>query len=418
MSALVDRHLLPFARDALDVFPAVVIQGARQVGKSTFAGMLVEGRHAQHFTFDDAATRDAVSVDPAAFVAQFPGQTLVLDEVQRAPEIVLPMKAAIDRSRTPGRFVLTGSADLLKVSGAADSLAGRAVTVHVQGLSQGELAGTVDDLVTYVLGGGQLAGLRSDWLRHDYVAMLARGAYPEVQHLEGRMRTTWLDSYLTRVIERDATSIHRLVQPARLKAVLRLLAANQSGELVKGRVAEQSGVPASSISAYLDVAQAIFLTAAVPPWTPNLTRREIGRHKSVVLDSALTMRLARITAGQLEPLIGPDHLGGLLEGFVVAELMKQAGWSQTSFDLRHYRDRSGSEVDVIVELDDGRIIGIEVKSSSSFKGDQFARLRALASKAGSRFAAGILFGTGQSSVQHAEGLWGLPISALWECRLG
>ncbi len=248
--------------------------------------------------------------------------------------------------------------------------------------------------------------------------MLARGAYPEVQHLEGRMRTTWLGSYLTRVIERDATSIHRLVQPARLKAVLRLLAANQSGELVKGRVAEQSGVPASSISAYLDVAQAIFLTAAVPPWTPNLTRREIGRHKSVVLDSALAMRLARITAGQLEPLTGPDHLGGLLEGFVVAELMKQAGWSQTSFDLRHYRDRSGSEVDIIVELDDGRIIGIEVKSSSSFKGDQFAGLRALASKAGSRFAAGIVFGTGQSSVQHAEGLWGLPISALWECRLG
>jgi predicted AAA+ superfamily ATPase len=414
MAAMLRRHLITYARETLAVFPAVVIQGARQVGKSTFAQMLARGLPAEHFTFDDAATRDAVRADPDAFVAQFPGKSMVLDEVQRVPEIVLPIKAAIDRDRRPGRFILTGSTDLLKVPGTADSLAGRAATIHVHGLSQGEMAGRNDDFVTRILDGGTPGAFRTNWRRPDYVEMLARGAYPEVQRLEGRMRTAWLDGYLARIIERDAASVYRQVQPARLRAVLRLLAANQSGELVKGRLAEQSGIPATSISVYLDVAAAVFLVAALPPWTPNLTRREIGRHKSVVLDSAVAMRLARISAGQLEPLVGGDHLGPLLEGFVVSELMKQSGWSETSFDLLHFRDRNGAEVDLVVELDDGRILGIEVKAASSFKGEHFAGLRSLAERLGSRFAGGIVLGTGEAGHQHAERLWGLPISALWE----
>jgi len=414
VAALLRRHLLTFAAETIAVFPAVVIQGARQVGKSTFAGMLSQGLAAEHFTFDDAATRDAVRADPDAFVAQFPGKALVLDEVQRVPEIILPIKAAIDRDRRPGRFILTGSTDLLKVPGTADSLAGRAATIHVHGLSQGEMSGRSDDFVTRILGDGTPAAFRTTWRRQDYVGMLARGAYPEVQGLEGRMRIVWLDGYLARIIERDAASVYRQVQPARLRAVLRLLAANQSGELVKGRLAEQSGIPATSISTYLDVAAAIFLVSALPPWTPNLTRREIGRHKSVVLDSAVAMRLARMSTGQLEPLVGGDHLGPLLEGFVVSELMKQAGWSETSYALSHYRDRNGVEVDLVIELDDGRVIGIEVKSASSFKGEHFAGLRSLAERLGSRFAGGIVLGTGEAGHQHAERLWGLPISALWE----
>ena len=408
------RHLLPFARETIAVFPAVVIQGARQVGKSTFAGMLTQGLAAEHFTFDDAATRDAVRADPDAFVAQFPGKALVLDEVQRVPEIVLPIKAAIDRDRRPGRFILTGSTDLLKVPGTADSLAGRAATIHVHGLSQGEMSGRSDDFVTRILDDGTPAAFRTTWRRPDYVGMLARGAYPEVQGLEGRMRTVWLDGYLARIIEGDAASVYRQVQPARLRAVLRLLAANQSGELVKGRLAEQSGIPATSISTYLDVAAAIFLVSALPPWTPNLTRREIGRHKSIVLDSAVAMRLARMSAGQLEPLVGGDHLGPMLEGFVVSELLKQAGWSETSYALSHYRDRNGIEVALVVELDDGRVMGIEVKAASSFRGEHFSGLRSFAERLGPRFAGGIVLGTGEAGYQHAERLWGLPISALWE----
>lgn len=418
MAALLDRHLLTFGRQALGAFPVIVVQGARQVGKSTFAEMLVADTAAMMFTLDDEATLAAARADPSAFVEQRPDQTMVIDEVQRAPELILAIKAAVDRGRRPGRFVLTGSADLLRLEQTPDSLAGRATTLHLGGLSQGEIGGRPDDFVAHLLGWNQASvppvTFRTDWDRATYVSALAQGGYPEVQQLTGRLRTTWLDSYLTRVIQRDAQDIYRLTQPARLYSVLRLLAANQSGELVKARIADQAGIPASTITTYLDVLETLFLVSSLPPWTPNLTRRETGRPKAIVSDSALALRLDRVPEAQLLGLSGSDHLGGLLEGLVVGELLKQAGWSDTDFNLFHFRDRNGLEVDLVIELDDGRVFGIEVKAARSFKAEHFAGLRQLADRVGDRFLGGIVLNTSDNGYQYADRLWGLPISALWE----
>lgn len=414
MSPLVSRHLSAFAADILDTFPVLMVQGARQVGKSTFTQMLSASRPSRILTFDDRVIADAARNDPQTFVSQLPLGTLVVDEVQRVPELTLAIKAAVDRDRTPGRFVLTGSSDLLRPERTPDSLAGRAVGLQLRGFSQGEIAGRKDDIVTALLGNSSLAGFTTSWTREAYVDVVGAGGYPEVRRLTGRLRTTWIDSYLSRVVQRDAAEILNLAQPDRLLALLRLIATNQSGELVKARLAEQARIPASTITSYLDALETLFLVGSLPPWTPNLTRREIGRPKSMVEDSALALRLAGVSSATLLSPSGYDHLGGFLEAFAVAELLKQQGWSETSYQIFHFRDRNGPEVDIVVQLDDGTVFGFEVKASSTFRSEHFAGLKVLADRLGDRFRGGLVLGTAQQGLQFGRNLWGLPISALWE----
>ena len=414
MEPLLDRHLLGTAARLLDAFPALVVQGARQVGKSTFVGMLTSGRPANVVTLDDPQSLDAARADPVGFVSQARVATLVIDEIQRAPELILPIKAAIDRDRTPGRFVLTGSADLLRIERTPDSLAGRAVSIDLFGLSQGERLGRHDDFVARVLGLGAGDAERTTLRRSDYAAMVGRGGYPELRDRDWADSRVWLDSYLTRIVQRDANDLRRNVDPARLRSVLRLLAANQAGELVKARVAQQAALPATTIPAYLDLVEAMYLVRLLPSWTPNLTRREIARPKAVICDSALALRLARLTPEQLVPVVGGEHFGAMLEGFVVGELMRQQGWSTQPHELFHYRDRDGLEVDVVIELDDGRVIGVEVKAAEAARSEHFTPLRALAQRLGERFAAGIVLCTAESGQRFGERMRSLPVASLWE----
>ncbi len=396
----------------LKAFPAIVISGARQVGKSTLASQLVRDAPHLALTFDDEGTLAAAQADPLAFIEQCAEGTLVIDEVQRYPELLLTIKASIDRDRRPGRFLLTGSADLLAVRGQTDSLAGRAVTLHLRAFSQGEMVGRADDFVARALS-GELFTSTTDWTRRDYARALAKGGYPEVQQLSDRMRKVWVDSYIDRILTRDAVTLPSGGRASRIRTILGLMAANQAGELVKSRVAEQARIPANSFEAYLDVLRSVYLVELLPPWTPNLTKREVGRPKAFVSDPALALRLTRQTAEQLEALTS-DTIGNHLEAFVAEELLKQRSWSSEEFDLFHFRDRNGVEVDLIIELGDGRVIGVEVKASSTYRAEHFKGLRTLQEKLGDRFVAGYVLGTGERRFDFSPGLYGLPISALWE----
>lgn len=415
MDDLLPRRTVAVGRELLSTFPAVVIQGARQVGKSTLARQLVDDRTAVVVTLDDRRTRDAAVADESAFVEQCPDGVLVVDEVQREPELLLAIKASIDRDRRPGRFLLTGSADLLTVKGRTDSLAGRAATLHLRGLSQGELAGRPEDFVSSLLASTAPHRFTTEWTRADYAAAIAQGGYPDARGLRPRLRHAWLDSYLDRVLERDATLLPSGGQPRRLHSVLSLLAANQGGELVKARIADGADVPRNTITAYLDVLRSVFLVDELPPWTANLTKREVGRTKAFVGDSALALRLNRLTEQQLLPLTS-DSIGGLFEAFVASELLKQRSWSEHDYQPFHFRDRDGVEVDLVLELDDGRIIAIEVKASSTYRSDHFAGLRFLKDKLGDRFVAGIVVGMSDTGYQFADRLYGLPAAALWQSR--
>ena len=415
MDALLPRRTVSVGRELLSAFPAVVIQGARQVGKSTLARQLVEDHPAVVVTLDDRRTRDAAVADEAAFVEQCLDGVLVIDEVQREPELLLAIKASIDRDRRPGRFLLTGSADLLTVKGRSDSLAGRAATLRLRGLSQGELAGHPEDFVAWLLAGTPPQRFATRWTHADYAAAMARGGYPDVRGLSKRLRHAWLDSYLDRVLERDATLLPSGGQPRRLRSIMSLLAANQAGELVKARLADGADIPRNTITAYLDVLRSVYLVDELPPWTANLTRREIGRPKAFLGDSALALRLNRQTEQQLLPLTS-DSIGGLFEAFVASELLKQRSWSDHDYQLFHFRDRDGAEVDLILELDDGRVLGIEVKASSTYRSEHFAGLKFLKDRLGDRFVAGVVVGMADTGYQYADRLYGLPAAALWQPR--
>lgn len=409
---MIRRHASAVATELLGAFPSITIQGARQVGKSTLARQIVADVPHRIVTLDDESTRAAAEADEIGFVEQFPAGTLVIDEVQRRPEILLAVKASIDRDRRPGRFILTGSADLLAVKGRTDSLAGRTVSLDLRGFSQGEVSGSLDDFVASAVADLPLPE-QSEWRRPDYARALGRGSYPEMQELTPRLRNVWIDSYVDRVLQRDAVVLPSGGQSSRIRSLLNVLAANQSGELVKARMAEETQVPANSIGAYLDVLRSVHLVGVLPPWTANLTKREVGRSKAFVEDSAVALRATRQTATQLEDLTS-DSMGGLFEAFVVTELLKQRLWSREDCQLFHFRDRNGAEVDIVIELDDGRVIGIEVKSAASYRADHFKGLRLLQNQLGGRFVAGFVLGMATTSYRYAPGLYGLPASALWE----
>jgi predicted AAA+ superfamily ATPase len=418
MDALVARHLEPLAREALATFPALVVQGGRQVGKSTFARMLAAGRPHRVLDLDDPETRDAVREDPRLATTRAPGETVVIDEVQRAPELVLALKAAIDADRRPGSFVLTGSSNLLVVASMPDSLAGRAVTLTLSGFSQGELAGTRDDFAGWVSGiggrGGEerVAALEA-WSRDRYPAALAAGGFPEVQALAPAMRELWLESYVERLIRRDAGDLRGRLSPGRLRAVLMALAANQAGELVKARVARATDVPETSLPTYLDALAALYLTVAVPPWGANLTKRAVGIPKCLVADSAIALSLDRMGEDQLLGVQGNRAFGGLLEGLAMSELAKQGTWSSERPRLFHLRDSGGLEVDAVLELRDGRVVLIEVKAASTYRAQHFAALKKLSEALGDRLVAGVVLATADHAYRYGDKLWGLPISALW-----
>ncbi|MGM0385696.1 MAG: ATP-binding protein [Actinomycetota bacterium] len=266
----------------------------------------------------------------------------------------------------------------------------------MRGLSRGELDGNPEDFVAALLAGTPPHPFTTGWTRANYAAAIAQGGYPDIRGLSSRLRHAWLDSHLDRVLERDATLLPSGSQSRRLRSVLSLLAANQAGELIKARIADGADIPRNTITAYLDVLRSVYLVDELPPWTANLTKREVARPKALVADSALALRLNRQTEQQLLPFTS-DSIGGLFEAFVVSELLKQKTWSEHDYQLFHFRDRDGVEVDLVLELDDGRVIAIEVKASSTYRSEHFAGLRFLKDKLGDRFLAGIVVGMSDTS---------------------
>ena len=216
----------------------------------------------------------------------------------------------------------------------------------------------------------------------------------------------WLDSYIHSIIHRDLGDLRSSVNPERASSLLTILSIQQSSELVKTHVAREIGVPERSLDPYLDLLESVQLTARIKPWRPNLTKHEVNKPKSIVLDSGVALRRAGITQRQLHERLYQKQFGMALEGFVIAELLKQQTWSDVEFSVRHYRDSAGGEVDIVLETDAGEIIGIGVKAASSYSGAQFTHLTTLRDK----FRAGIVLTT----ADHGYRLIGLPISTLWE----
>ena len=433
------RHVRSRLIEALEDSPAVVIHGPRQCGKTTLAQAVCAPEHLDwtgwpsgdpaarpaglgyaYLTFDDDAARNAAKADPVGFAADLP-ERVVLDEVQRVPELFAALKVTIDRDRRPGRFVLTGSSNVLLVPALADSLAGRMEVVRLHPLSQAELAapaapGDGDEPDSGFLdalfgdGFGVAAGRR---LGAEMDERIAAGGYPAaLVRTPGRRRARWHANYLDAVVQRDARDLARI---SRLDALPRLLevAATQTGRLFNAsRLAAPFQLSLPTIRDYLVLLERLFLLERLAPWHSNRLKRLVKTPKLHIGDTGLACALLGADAGTLRADRG--LLGQLTETFVYQELRRQASGYHQNLRFFHFRDKDGAEVDIVVEGRGGRVAGVEVKAGSTVTNADFSGLRKLAAATGERFAAGVVLYDGEISAGFGHRLRAVPIRRLWE----
>lgn len=408
------RHATGRVHEALDDTRIVVVQGARQVGKTTLVHEVVTSRGGLLVTLDDDLTRAAAASDPAGFLTQAPDQTLAIDEVQRVPELILALKLAVDRDPRPGRFLLTGSANLLRLPAMHDSLAGRAENVDLYGFSQGEIDGHQERFVDRLLSGDTFPGHASTLHRHDYLVRACAGSYPEaLGRSPGRRRSAWYDNYVQRIVERDAADLSSLQRLAELPTLLRLLAARNAAELNVSGIASDAGIPVRTLDPYLALLETLFLVHRIPAWSTNLSKRVVSRPKAALLDTGLAARLVNVSAQGAGTDRNPDLAGRLLEGFVSGEIRRQLGWSQETPRMWHYRDHGGAEIDLVLETDDGRVAGIEIKANATVTAKDTRWLQQIRDRLGTRFVAGVVLHTGPTSARFGERIAAVPMDALW-----
>ncbi|MFR9750920.1 ATP-binding protein [Nocardia sp. 004] len=402
------RRAADLIEEALADTRVVIINGARQTGKSTLAEhCLVNRVDAVKCYLDDPRTRSAAAADPVAFL-DAPG-TMLIDEVQRVPELWLAIKNTVDRDPRPGRFLLTGSARLLGLSELPDSLPGRSETIELFPLSQGEINNSPDDFVDAAFTeGSRLRTERAELRRKDYISLAARGGYPEaISRHSPRRRAQFFKSYLDDIMSRDVHQVADIRRSSDMRRLIATLAAQSGGLLNYRRVSSDLGVPVTTVREYIGLLEVIYLIRLIPAWSSNATSRAIATPKLIVNDSGIAAHL-------LTGVTTHTTIGSLIETFVLSELARQLTWSQTMARLYHYRDRDGREVDAILEDNAGRIVAIEVKAAETVRTDDFRTLRILQDRLGDRFRAGFVLYCGDQQLPFGEGLSCLPISALWK----
>lgn len=398
-------------REAMADTPVVIVNGARQVGKSTLVTeLLALPGNVQVLTLDHEPTLRAASADPRGFVER-QIDTLVIDEAQLEPRLFRAIKAAVDADRRPGRFLLTGSARLLSVPDMADALVGRVEILELWPFSEVELGGgggSVLDIIEAAPG----AVVRSQPVsRPDLADLLARGGFPEVVGRPARRRRSWFDAYAATSVTKVVNQIADLGRVAEIPRLLRLLAARSAEELNVSKLASEFGWSARTLDAYLAQLVGTFVVQLLPAWSVNLSSKVVHRPKIHLIDSGLAAALSGLTAERI--LDAPEHAGRLLETFVVGELRKQSTWSESQPTLWHFRDRGGAEVDVVLEYPDGRIVGIEVKFGATPSHADARGLRLLRDRLGSRFHHGYLASTAPEAHPIEDRLSAIPVTALW-----
>jgi predicted AAA+ superfamily ATPase len=410
--AMLARHLIPALLRSLRDSPVVFIQGARQTGKSTMARMLRDQGHAARYvTLDDAVTLASARGDPQGFVSALEGP-VVLDEVQRAPELALAIKVAVDGDRRPGRFLLTGSANVLLLPRLAESLVGRIEIHTLWPFSQGELGRRAEGFVDAVFAARppSSAGKGEAWSM--LVGRLVKGGYPPaLRRRTSTGRHNWFGSYVTTLLQRDVRDIANVRDLSDLPRLLRLVA-SRAGSLVDyADLARGLAIPQTTLKRYMGLLEATFLVQTLPAWSVNIGKRLVKSPKVLISDTGLLTHLLGVDASRLraDPTLG----GAVLENFVAMELLKQRGWSKLQPSLLHFRAYTGEEVDIVLEDRAGRVVGIEVKASATVTAAHFRGLRLLADAAGKQFVRGIVLYTGDQTVPFGSGLYAMPVTTLW-----
>lgn len=409
---LAPRHSADTLRAALADTRVVVLNGARQTGKTTLARIVADASPGALVRYlDETSTREAALADPAAFVRH--DGLLVVDEVQRAPDLLLAIKHQVDLDPRPGRYLLTGSARLFALRDIPDLLPGRSETIELWPLSQGEIDRQPDGFVDAVFERGpDFVVADSDLRRQDYLERALRGGYPEaVRRADLGRRARFFESYLSDLIHRDIGQVSEIERPAQMRRLLNLVGAAMASLAVPASFANNLQLSASTVRRYLDLLELLFIVRRIPAWSTNLTTRAVATPKLMVVDSGVAGHLVGMSPRRSVHPSAP--VGALIENFVLGEIARLLSWAEEPVRMYHYRDRDQYEVDIVLERASGEVVAIEVKAAETVRDDDFRGIRRLARRLGDRLLAGIVLYTGGQRLPFGSNLRALPISALW-----
>lgn len=369
---LIPRRAESLVAEALMDTRVVLVNGARQTGKSTLTRLATARRpNTVVRLLDDPATLTAARADPTGFVEH--DGLMVIDEIQLAPQLLSPIKVVVDLDPLPGRFLLTGSSRILALRTPPDALPGRMEVIELWPFSQGEIHGEPDRFIDVVFRDGAAVDHSSTSRRRDYLERLVAGGFPEAVRRTPRRRTAFFDSYLTTLIERDVLELASIERRGDLLKLLSLLAGRAANLLVPATLAGQSGIPRSTLVRYLELLSSVFLIKSIPAWSSSETHRAIGTPKLAFVDTGVACHLI----GQDMRRLGEPGgaAGPMLENFVLMELARQLTWSDERARLYHYRTKDRLEVDAVLETPDGRVVGIEVKAGATIRAEDVTGLR-------------------------------------------
>ncbi|APZ52319.1 ATP-binding protein [Salipiger abyssi] len=396
------------AEEALSDTPVVLIVGPRRAGKTTLVKKMGEAGRT-YITLDDQTVLEAARSDPAGFIRGL--DRAIIDEIQRAPDLLLAIKKTVDEDYRPGRFLLTGSANVLTLPRVADSLAGRMETLEMLPLARAEIEGRTPTFLERLFG-GKLQKPSKAIVGDDLVHSVLLGGFPEAIARESeRRRQDWARSYLTSVLTRDLRDIAEVEKLTELPKFVRLLAEHSSQLVNYSQFGASINVSHKTGQRYVGLLEQVFLIATLQPWFTNALKRIVKTPKLHFLDSGLLASTRGLTFDRVKADRGT--FGALLESFVFSEVLKLTTASDLRLTPYHFRDRDMREVDIVLERDDGMIAGIEVKASATVKSGDFAGLRALAEACGDRFAFGTVLYDSTDIVPFGDRLAAAPLSCLW-----
>ncbi len=407
-SSLYPRRIEARIAEALSDTPVVLIAGPRQAGKTTLVRqMATEGM--RYLTLDDELTLLSAKDDPVGMIRSL--DRAIIDEIQRAPQLLLAIKKSVDENRRPGRFLLTGSANVMVLPAVADSLAGRMERLVLLPLSQSELYGSTANWIDAAFA-GRLLNVTTPVVGQALVEAVLRGGYPEaIARTGARRRSVWARQYLDAIIQRDVRDVASIDKLDQLPIFLRALA-QVSGQMCNyTQLGGQVGLDSKTAARYVGVFEQMFLLKRVEVWARNQLKRVIKTPKLQFIDAGLLATLLDLGADEVQR--DRRRFGSVLETFVYGELLKHSSTAEGDYRLLYYRDVDMFEVDIVIENASGDLIGVEVKATATVKASDLRGLKKFASVAGDKFKMGVLLYDGTESMPLGDGLWAAPLSTLW-----
>jgi uncharacterized protein len=406
------RNLAPLITELLNEFRVVYLTGPRQAGKTTLVRAIADKSGMQYLTLDQQAVLESATHDPHGFIQSLAPQKMALDEFQYAPQLIPAIKAASDElpPDARGRFLLTGSADIFRSARVQEALPGHMARLELYPLAISEITGQSRNLIDYLIAGDFHAQSVPPLNRAQLAQWILTGGYPEVQGKSPRARQIWFKSYMEGRLFKDFESLYaaRGDYHSRVQALAPYLA-GLSGNLVK-----YASIANEVVKTYIEILELMFIVRRVPVWLKNRAKRQTtGMPKLHYIDTGLACHLLGLRTP--EQLFGSQFYGGLLETLLYMECCKQAGWAQEDIALHHFRDNRRHEVDLVLELPNGDIIGIEIKASATVNMQDFKGLNKLAEYAGKKFRHGVLLYTGRELLPFTQGahkLHALPLGLL------